>query len=100
LWSRQSSFLSLYPAILKNPVSPLPKRFVIVIIVIIGRVWKQFQALSNINSKALHTTTSPSTQKQNFEMKPERSDPKYTLISCLSITNYVLDKVKTALLKI
>ena len=39
---------------------------------IINNLWKQFQALANINSKALHTTTTPSTQKQNFEMKPER----------------------------
>jgi len=64
---------------------------------IINNLWKQFQALANINSKALHTTTTPSTQKQNFEMKPERSDPKYTLVSCLSITNFLLDKIETAL---
>jgi hypothetical protein len=64
---------------------------------IINDLWRQFQALANINSKSLHTSTQ--TQTQNFEMKPERSDPKYTLISCLSITNYLIDKIKAALLK-
>ena len=64
---------------------------------IINSLWEQFQMLSNINSKPLHTTTTRSTGSQNFEMFPRRIDAKATLISCLCITNYLIDCIKAAL---
>jgi hypothetical protein len=64
---------------------------------ILNGIWKQFQELSNLNSKPLHTTTTKSTGSKNFEMKPERVDAKFTLISSLCITNYLIDRIRIAL---
>jgi hypothetical protein len=67
---------------------------------IMNNFWNQFQALANILSKALHTTSTPMTGSKNFQMKPERADARYTLITCLCITNYLIDRVKKALLSL
>jgi predicted methyltransferase len=64
---------------------------------ILNSIWKQFQELSNINSKPIHTTTTRSTSSQNFEMKPKRAEAKFTLISTLCITNYLIDRIRMVL---
>lgn len=67
---------------------------------ILESLWKQFQELSNINSKALHTTTHKSSGSMKFEMKPKRVDAKFTLISSLCITNYLIERIRSALLMV
>jgi hypothetical protein len=67
---------------------------------IMNNFWNQFQALASILSKALHITSTPTTGSKNFQMKPERIDAKYTLLTCLCITKYLIDRIKSALLSI
>jgi hypothetical protein len=43
---------------------------------ILNSLLKQFQELSNINSKPLHTTTMRSTGSQSFEMYSQRTDAR------------------------
>ena len=59
---------------------------------IIEDIWKKFQTLANINSKALHTTIHGASS--HFEMKPEKPDAEFVLISCLPATNYLFERIQ------
>jgi len=59
---------------------------------IVENIWRKFQSLSNINSKTLHTTTIGA--RSSFEMKPEKPDAEFVLISCLVATNYLLKRIE------
>lgn len=59
---------------------------------IIEDIWKKFQTLANINSKALHTTTHGASS--SFEMKPQKHEAEFVLISCLAATNYLFEGIQ------
>jgi hypothetical protein len=68
---------------------------------IIEDIWKQFQGLSNVCSKVLHTTTKQQGggMKSSFIMEADRLEVEYLLISALSTINYLTRRMETAVVK-
>jgi hypothetical protein len=69
----------------------------------IDDIWKQFQILSNMCNKVLHTT--PKRQQgggiqPSFIMEPDKTDVELVLISSLSNINYLIRRIEPAIARI